>query len=252
MIGNGCSRSETSSCGEWPDAASFLESSAGHELQFLYEHALVSQGMYRGVVDACSAPGVGKVSMRRDCFERVYTPPTPAELASDCSARNATDDDGRTYWSCFLPPGSPNPARACCAGLRDYESAAVMGTVNIYNVYGKCDSLGPSPDRNRSPRQLVGGDAHSFSAVRVATGGSATKRHFQSGRTQRYTQLQLPLSAFRFGLPLDGKHIRRRLGARRAGRAGSGGPRPQRLLRRPRRHDGLPELRRRARRSVSV
>ena len=156
MIGNGCAGSETSSCGEWPDAASFLESSAGHELQFLYEHALVSQGMYRGVVGAWSAPGVGKVSMRRHCFEQVYTPPTPAQLERDCSVRNVTDDDGRTYWSCFLPPDAPNPLQPCCAGLWDYESEAVMGTINIYNIYGKSASAtvrlpGPEPRPQPEP-----------------------------------------------------------------------------------------------------
>ena len=36
MVGNGCSGSETSSCGEWPESASFLQSAAGHELQVLF------------------------------------------------------------------------------------------------------------------------------------------------------------------------------------------------------------------------
>ena len=133
MIGNGCSGSETSSCGEWPDAAGFLESAAGHELQFLYDHALVGDEIYAATVAACSAPGLGAVSMRRDCFEQVYTHPTPAQLESGaCARRNMTDaGDGRTYWNCFLPPTSQNPKRPCCEALREYESEAVMGTINI-------------------------------------------------------------------------------------------------------------------------
>ena len=88
--------------------------------------------MYAEVVSSCSIAGLGSVSMRTDCFERVYTAPTELQLQTEaCAGRNATDDGGRIFWNCFLPEHSTNPVRPCCAALRAYESEAVMGSVNI-------------------------------------------------------------------------------------------------------------------------
>eukprot|EP01052_Picozoa_sp_SAG31_P014399 SAG31_NODE_893_length_11177_cov_10.241806_4_plen_592_part_00 len=126
MIGNGCTGSDTPSCGQLPSASTFLESSGGHQLAFLHDHAMVSEAAFQATTRACDP--LGAVDTRRSCSERVTTPPEGAE--DDCFQTRDGD------FSCPLSNRSA-PAYACCAAMD--ESMDNIGTVNIYNLYGRCD-----------------------------------------------------------------------------------------------------------------
>ncbi len=52
-IGNGCSGTDSASCGSRPSARNFLETGEGITLRFLKDHALLSTEVYESVQSAC-------------------------------------------------------------------------------------------------------------------------------------------------------------------------------------------------------
>jgi carboxypeptidase C (cathepsin A) len=127
MVGNGCTGTDTVSCGERPNIENFLDSAAGIELTFAHQHALISDDLFEEVIEHCPAP-LG----RRDCSEKVYELPTDPFLADKC--RGPRVSDGRCHWYCPKPRSDPN--FACCDAQRRYEDD--MGTLNIYGIYDTC------------------------------------------------------------------------------------------------------------------
>jgi hypothetical protein len=126
MIGNGCTGSDTPSCGQSPSASTFLESSAGRQLSFLHDHAMVSEVAFGAAVEACAVLGAAGGG-RGTCQEEV-SDPSP-QLIEQCFQRS------EGVYLCPLMNASA-PAFQCC----DAIAAAMdnIGTVNIYGIYEQC------------------------------------------------------------------------------------------------------------------
>ena len=126
MIGNGCTGSDTPSCGQSPSASSFLESSAGRQLSFLHDHAMVSEIAFGAVVEGCAPLGAAG-GARTTCLEEV-SDPSP-QVIEQCYQRS------EGVYLCPLTNSSA-PAFQCCAAM----NAAMdnIGTVNIYGIYEQC------------------------------------------------------------------------------------------------------------------
>ena len=68
-IGNGCSGTESASCGSRPGAKSFSETEEGITLRFLKDHALLSTEVYERVQAACAGvTGATPLNRYSDCF----------------------------------------------------------------------------------------------------------------------------------------------------------------------------------------
>jgi hypothetical protein len=133
MVGNGCTGTDTVSCGERPNIVDFLDSAAGIELSFAHQHALISDDTYEDVLSNCHGP-LGW----RDCSERVTELPRTVfgdidqGLADKCRGPRMTN--GTCHWYCPKPESDPN--FSCCEATRRYEDD--MGTLNIYGIYDTC------------------------------------------------------------------------------------------------------------------
>ena len=126
MIGNGCTGSDTPSCGQSPDASTFLQSSAGRQLSFLHDHAMVSEVAFGAVVDACAPVGPAGGG-RSSCVEEVSDP--PPQLVEQCFQR------AEDLYLCPLTNSSA-PAFRCCDAIA--TAMDNIGTVNIYGIYEPC------------------------------------------------------------------------------------------------------------------
>ena len=71
-IGNGCSGTESASCGSRPSAETFSETGEGITLRFLKDHALLSTDVYESVQSACGGvTGATPLDRYEDCYEDV-------------------------------------------------------------------------------------------------------------------------------------------------------------------------------------
>ena len=127
MVGNGCTGTDTVSCGERPNIVNFLDSAGGIELDFAHQHALISDDMYERVLSSCHGP-LGW----RDCIEQVTELPANPFVADKC--RGPRLRNGTCTWYCPKPESDPN--YQCCEATRRYEED--MGTLNIYGIYDAC------------------------------------------------------------------------------------------------------------------
>jgi hypothetical protein len=101
---------------------------------------MISEVAFQAVHVACDP--LGAVNMRTACTVRVATPPPGA--SDMCYQRGESD---------FICPltNISDPAFGCCQALD--ASMDTIGTVNIYNLYGRCDQ--PS-DGSTGPHQSWG------------------------------------------------------------------------------------------------
>ena len=84
-IGNGCSGTESASCGSRPSATTFAETDEGITLRFLRDHALLSAEVFDGVHSACShVTGANPLSRFRDCYVHVPWDGLTPELIRVC------------------------------------------------------------------------------------------------------------------------------------------------------------------------
>ena len=107
-------------------ASTFLESSAGRQLSFLHDHAMVSEIAFGAVVEGCAPLGAAG-GARTTCLEEV-SDPSP-QVIEQCYQRS------EGVYLCPLTNSSA-PAFQCCAAM----NAAMdnIGTVNIYGIYEQC------------------------------------------------------------------------------------------------------------------
>ena len=132
-IGNGCSGTESASCGSRPSATTFAETDEGITLRFLRDHALLSAEVFDGVHSACShVTGANPLSRFRDCY--VHVPwdgltPEPEHCRGPYSNSSTPDNNvtcpdkhgaQQCYHLCPLPANASDPNAACCSAL-NYE-----------------------------------------------------------------------------------------------------------------------------------
>eukprot|EP01043_Picozoa_sp_COSAG02_P006034 COSAG02_NODE_168_length_31711_cov_68.337973_17_plen_242_part_00 len=167
-IGNGCSGTDSASCGSRPSARDFLETGEGITLRFLKDHALVSTEVYESVQSACEdVTGATPLNRYEDCYEDVPWDAVtePAEGCRGPYSNTTTPDNEITcltkgcYHVCPLTDLT-NPRTACCAALTSYEQG--LGLIDIYGIYNHCDletSGDERPQRGKSsvvtPRQYI-------------------------------------------------------------------------------------------------
>ena len=149
LIGNGCTGSDTPSCGQPPSASTFLESSSGHQLAFLHDHAMISDRAFAAATAACDTDRLGQIMSRDSCRQEVSEP--PAEVAEECFRRGEGD---------FVCPltNSSSPVYGCCESLG--AAMGAIGTVNVYGLYERCDqpSSGSGPPSWFLPQPDDGAD----------------------------------------------------------------------------------------------
>jgi serine carboxypeptidase-like clade 1 len=193
-IGNGCSGTESASCGSRPSASSFAETDEGITLRFLKDHALVSTEMYEGVQSACvGVTGASPLDRYEDCFEDIPWDAI-AEPAEGCRGpySNTTEPDNaetcltkECYHVC--PTSDPsNPNTACCSALTSYERG--LGLIDIYGIYNHCDEESDDEERRRrgpssvvTPRQFILSELVRARGGKAHRGRDATALHDLNG-----------------------------------------------------------------------
>ena len=166
-IGNGCSGTESASCGSRPSAKTFAETEEGITLRFLKDHALLSTEVYESVQSACAGvTGATPLNRYADCYEDV---PWDAvtEPGAGCRgpySNTTSPDNERTcltkacYHVCPLTDPT-NPHTACCTALTSYEQG--LGLIDIYGIYNHCELETEEEERQRgrssvvTPRQYI-------------------------------------------------------------------------------------------------
>ena len=132
LVGNGCSGSETASCGLDPSVTYFSDSPGGLQLRLAYDHALISKAAFLNVTETCNNT---VMDQDQHCYvTRIEGDPLINETF--CWQFNST------AWDCVLT-NETNPYFDCCYAL--WNSEDNMGDINIYSIYGDC-----LPDPNAS------------------------------------------------------------------------------------------------------
>lgn len=152
--------------------SAFMESPAASRVNFLHDHAIISDASYNTIMGSC-APVPADFNTRSDCREHRYVEPVGDELAecsytrrgethvrgpynvSGCStsedryARYYCDGDGGTpYWSCGVSPG--HVAYDCCNAMDGYDDD--IGDLDVYGLYEYC-AADPEDNARRNGRQ---------------------------------------------------------------------------------------------------
>lgn len=167
-IGNGCSGTESASCGSRPSAETFSETGEGITLRFLKDHALLSTDVYESVQSACGGvTGATPLDRYEDCYEDVAWDAVaePHEGCRGPYSNTTTPDNEITCLTkdCYhvCPITDPtNPHTACCTALTSYEQG--LGLIDIYGIYNHCDLETDEEERRRrgkssvvTPRQYI-------------------------------------------------------------------------------------------------
>ena len=160
-IGNGCSGTDSASCGSRPSAKNFAETEEGITLRFLKDHALLSTEVYESVQSACEGvTGATPLNRYDDCYEDVPWDAVtePAEGCRGPYSNTTTPDDATTcltkecYHVCPLTDPT-NPNTACCNALESYEQG--LGLIDIYGIYNHCDLETDEAELRRRGRSSV-------------------------------------------------------------------------------------------------
>jgi carboxypeptidase C (cathepsin A) len=123
LVGNGCSGSETSSCGLDPSITTFDESPGGLQLRLAYDHALISKELYLNTSKTC---GDHVIDQDRHCYvTRISGDPQINDTF--CYQFN------KTAWECALTNKSDS-YYSCCNALWNSEN-------NMGGMYSSSRSL---------------------------------------------------------------------------------------------------------------
>jgi len=144
LVGNGCTGQSSVSCGRVPNG-SFTSSGFGQDAQMAHYHTLISPKLYEEIqtcsdvaFDTNSQCWAVQHTWSEGCWYRdpkTGWAPTDTGVGKNCTCAGETCSDGSDcHFECY------QKQLACCT-LSD-KMDEVMGTINIYNIYGECATGG--------------------------------------------------------------------------------------------------------------